>query len=157
AQMSYDGLSLRPVLVDEAAAEVRRTQYYECWGSRAMYADGWKAVTNHVNQLTAAERDSIDGSHDFATDEWALYDTRVDPAEEHDLAAAEPERLAALVDAWFETAERNDVFPLDDGAANRIKHLYVPWAAWRPRHRLRAGAKVHEVAGPNLAGGFRMV
>ena len=24
--------------------------------SRAIYRDGWKAVTNHVNQLTAAER-----------------------------------------------------------------------------------------------------
>ncbi len=49
------------------------------------------------------------------------------------------------------------MFPLDDGAVNRIKHLYVPWTAWRAQHRLRPGAKVHEVAGPNLAGGFRMV
>jgi hypothetical protein len=35
--------------------------------------------------------------------------------------------------------------------------MYAPWLAWRPQHRLRPGAKVHEVAGPNLAGGFRMV
>ena len=61
----------------------RTSQYFECWGSRAMYADGWKAVTNHVNQLTAAERDLIVGSHDFATDEWALFDTRTDPTEQH--------------------------------------------------------------------------
>jgi arylsulfatase len=155
--MSYDGVSLRPVLDDAKADEVRISQYYECWGSRAMYADGWKAVTNHVNQLTAAERDAIAGSHDFATDEWALYDTRADPAEAHDVAADEPERLAQLVDAWFDAAARNDVFPLDDGAVNRIKHLYVPWTAWRPQHRLRPGTKIHEVAGPNLAGGFRMV
>jgi arylsulfatase len=156
-QMSYDGVSLRPVLDNAAAPEVRTNQYYECWGSRAMYADGWKAVTNHVNQLTAAEREAMDGSHDFATDEWALYDTRRDPAEENDLAEREPDRLAALVAAWFAEAERNDVFPLDDGAVNRIRHLYVPWAAWRPRYRLRPGTKVHEVSGPNLAGGFRMV
>src|SRR5262249_23093284 len=144
-------------LDDSRAPEVRIDQYYECWGSRAMYADGWKAVTNHVNQLTAAERDAIDGSHDFATDEWALYDTRADPTESRDLAAAEPARLARLVDAWFDAADHNDVFPLDDGAVNRIKHLFVPWTAWRRQHRLRPGAKVHEVAGPNLAGGFRMV
>src|SRR5207244_3543233 len=61
AQMSYDGVSLRPVLDDAKADDVRMRQYYECWGSRAMYADGWKAVTNHVNQLTAAERDAIAG------------------------------------------------------------------------------------------------
>jgi arylsulfatase len=157
SQMSYDGVSLRTVLDNANGPEVHTTQYYECWGSRAMYVDGWKAVTNHVNQLTAAEREAIEGSHDFATDEWALYDTRTDPAEEHDLAAREPERLAALVAAWFEAADHNDVFPLDDGAVNRIKHLYVPWIAWRRQFRLRPGAKVHEVSGPNLAGGFRMV
>jgi arylsulfatase len=157
AQMSYDGVSLRPVLDDARASELRTRQYYECWGSRAMYVDGWKAVTNHVNQLTAAERDEISGSNDFATDEWALYDTRTDPAEMHDLAPDEPQRLAAIVQAWFDEADRNGVFPLDDGAVNRIKHLYVPWTAWRAQHRLRPGAKVHEVAGPNLAGGFRMV
>ena len=157
AQMSYDGVSLRSVLDDAASSEVRTSQYYECWGSRAMYAGGWKAVTNHVNQLTVAEREAMDGSHDFATDEWALYDTVADPAEEHDLSAAEPDRLAALVDAWFGVAEHNDVFPLDDGAVNRFKHLYVPWTTWRQHHRLRPGAKVHEVTGPNLAGGFRMV
>ncbi len=157
AQMSYDGVSLRPVLADAQASDLRTEQYYECWGSRAMYVDGWKAVTNHVNQLTAAERDAIDGSPDFATDEWSLYDTRSDPSETRDLAQQEPERLAAIVGAWFDAADRNDVFPLDDGAVNRIKHLYVPWTAWRQQHRLRPGAKVHEVAGPNLAGGFRMV
>jgi arylsulfatase len=157
AQMSYDGVSLGPVLGDANASDVRTSQYYECWGSRAMYVDGWKAVTNHVNQLTAAERDAMDGSHDFATDEWLLFDTKADPSERVDRAAEEPERIAALVQRWFEEADRNGVFPLDDGAVNRIAHMYVPWTAWRPQHRLLPGAKVHEVVAPNLAGGFRMV
>ena len=100
---------------------------------------------------------AMEGSADFATDEWQLYDTRVDQSEQHDLAAKEPERLRTLVDHWFAEAERNGVFPLDDGAVNRINHIYVPWIAWRPQHRLRPGAKVHEVVAPNLAGGFRMV
>ena len=60
-QMTFDGVSARAALEDPAAPDPRTEQYYECWGSRAMYADGWKAVTNHVNQLTAAERDAIDG------------------------------------------------------------------------------------------------
>ncbi|HEY1738693.1 MAG TPA: arylsulfatase [Acidimicrobiia bacterium] len=156
-QLSLDGTSLVPVLQDPNAATPRVTQYYECWGSRAMYHDGWKAVTNHVNQLTAAERDAMTGSHDFADDTWALYDTRADPAESHDLAAEEPERLSQLVSLWFAEAERNQVFPLDDGAMHRIAHMHVPWTAYRPSFQLRAGDKVHEVAGPNIAGGFRMV
>ena len=80
-----------------------------------------------------------------------------DPTEQVDRAADEPERLAALVERWFEEAERNDVLPLDDGAVNRFSHMYVPWTSWRPTQRLRPGAKVHEVVAPNLAGGFRMV
>ena len=86
--MSFDGVSLGPIVADAAAPEVHTSQYYECWGSRAMYHDGWKAVTDHVNQLTAAEREQITGSHDFATDTWALFDTRTDPTESRDLAAS---------------------------------------------------------------------
>src|SRR5262249_5409204 len=113
-QMSVDGTSLVSVLADANAPEVRTSQYYECWGSRAMYHDGWQAVTHPVHQLTASERDPIDGSHDFATDTWALFDTRNDPTESHDLASSEPERLADLVRQWYAAAERNQVFPLDD-------------------------------------------
>jgi arylsulfatase len=157
AQMSFDGSSLGATVQNAESPDVRTAQYYECWGSRAMYADGWKAVTNHVNQLTAAERDALEGSHDFATDEWSLFDTRHDFTESRNLAASEPERLARIVQRWFEEAERNHVFPLDDGAAHRIAHLHVPWTAWRSTFRLRPGDKVHEVAGPNLAGGFHML
>lgn len=156
-QMSVDGVTLRPVIADASAPEVRTSQYYECWGSRAMYHDGWKAVTDHVNQLTAAEREKLTGSHDFATDSWALYDTRADPTESQDLAAAEPARLAELVDRWFAAAEHNQVFPLDDGAVHRIAHMHVPWTPARTSFRLAPADKVHEVVGPNIAGGFRMV
>lgn len=156
-QLSLDGTSLVGVLDDAGAPDPRTVQYYECWGSRAIYRDGWKAVTDHVNQLTRAERDAVAGSHEFSTDRWALYDTRNDPTEAVDLAEAEPERLAELVALWHEEAERNEVFPLDDGAANRILHMHVPWTNIAPSFRLVPGDKVHEVTGPNLAGGFRLV
>lgn len=156
-QLSFDGVSLAPVVADATADDPRTVQYYECWGSRAIYADGYKAVTDHVNQLTAAEREHVLGSHDFATDRWSLFDTRSDFTESHDLAAEQPERLAAMVERWFAEAERNGVFPLDDGAVHRITHMRTPWVQWRPSFRLKPGDKVHEVVGPNLAGGFRMV
>ena len=156
-QMSFDGVSLRDVVHDDRTPTPRTKQYFECWGSRAMYLDGWKAVTNHVNQLTAAERELLVGSHDFATDEWALFDVRVDVTESVDLAGTEPEKLTELVTQWFAEAERNGVFPLDDGAAHRIAHMHVPWTAYRSEFRFLPGDKVHEVSGPNLAGGFRML
>ncbi|MCZ7631827.1 MAG: hypothetical protein M5U19_23460 [Microthrixaceae bacterium] len=122
-----------------------------------MYHDGWKAVTDHVNQLTANERNLMTGSHDFATDRWSLFDTVTDPTETTDLSAEHPELLADLVRRWFAEAEANGVFPLDDGAANRITHLRVPWTAWRSEFVFAPGDRIHEVSGPNLAGGFRMV
>jgi len=157
AQMSFDGVSMRDVVQDGDAPARRTSQYFECWGSRAIYVDGWKAVTNHVNQLTAAERNAMTGSHDFATDEWALFDVRADITESLDLAESHPEKLDELVTHWFAEAERNDVFPLDDGNINRITHMHVPWTAWRTSFRLQPGDKMHEVAGPNLAGGFSML
>ena len=155
-QMSFDGVSFTEAL-ERPDAPARTSQYYECWGSRAIYRDGWKAVTDHVNQLTANERNLVKGSHDFATDRWALFDTVADPSETRDLALERPELLAELVREWFEQAEANGVFPLDDGAANRFSHMRVPWTPWRTDFLFRANDKVHEVNGPNLAGGFRMV
>jgi arylsulfatase len=155
-QMSIDGTSFVAALDDPGAPDPRTAQYFECWGSRAIYADGWKAVTDHVNQLTANERLLMEGSHDFASDRWALFDCRTDPTEQHDLAAEYPDRLRALVERWWELAEANDVLPLDDGTVGRFAHMRLPWTAWRSSFDLRPGAKVHEATGPNLAGGFRL-
>jgi arylsulfatase A-like enzyme len=80
-----------------------------------MYEDGWKVVTNHVNQLTHAERDLIAGSDDFETDHWHLFDTRTDMAENHDVGDEHPEIRDRLVARWHEEAERNGVLPLSDG------------------------------------------
>jgi len=156
AQMSLDGVSLAPILADPTAPEVRHTQYYECWGSRAIYHDGWKAVTNHVNQLTVNERTLMVGSSDFTDDRWALFDTRGDFNERIDLAEREPELLQDLVERWTALAEANQVFPLDDSAQHRIMHLRLPWLLHAPEPCYRPGDKVHEVTGPLLAGGYRV-
>lgn len=157
AQMSLDGTSLATVLADATAPEVHTSQYYECWGSRAMYEDGWKVVTDHVNQLTKQERDALTGSHHFEDDRWLLFDTRTDPTEQHDLADVYPDKLAHLVARWHEQAERNQVFPLDDSNANRMAHMAMPWAEFRDRSDYAPGDKVHESSGPVLFGGFDIV
>ena len=57
----------------------------------------------------------------------------VDPAEIHDLADAEPERLADMVDRWWVEARRNQVLPLD----NRVLHTLVNPKPDRRAPRLR--------------------
>jgi arylsulfatase A-like enzyme len=153
-QMSIDGVTLRAILVDADQPELRTSQYYECWGSRAMYEDGWKVVTNHVNQLTHAERDLIAGSSDFDHDHWHLFDTRKDLAENHDVGDLHPEIRDRLVARWYEEAERNGVLPLSDGVMDRLAHLFLPWPSGSRRVEVRPGERVFEDNTPPMSEGF---
>lgn len=153
-QMSLDGVSLRSMLHDADAPDPRTSQYYECWGSRALYEDGWKVVTNHVNQLTHAERDLIEGSDDFASDHWHLFDTRADLAENHDVGDQHPELRDRLVARWHEEAERNGVLPLSDGVVDRLEHLFLPWPTGASMVELRSGERVFEDNTPTMCNGF---
>ncbi len=153
-QMTFDGVTLRPMLTSADAPDPRTAQYYECWGSRAMYADGWKVVTNHVNQLTHSERDLIAGSADFDHDHWHLFDTRNDPAENFDVGDEHPELRDELVARWYAEAERNNVLPLSDGVFDRLAHLFLPWPTGASRVELRPGERLFEDNTPTLCNGF---
>ena len=98
-------MSIASTFTDPSAPSPRTTQYYEMFGCRALYDEGWKAVTYHPIQTDAPGLDAVS---------WELYDVRVDPSECHDLADAQPDRLAAMVERWWQEAERNEVLPLDN-------------------------------------------
>ena len=104
-QRPIEGTSFLPTVADEDTADAHTTQYYEMFGCRAIYHDGWKAVTYHPIQDDAPGIDKVP---------WELYDTKADPAETNDLAAAEPERLQAMIDRWWTEAGRYKVLPLDN-------------------------------------------
>ena len=76
-----------------------------CSARAASGTQGWKAVSTHP---------TLSGWGHFEKDTWELYHTDTDRSELHDLAAAEPERLQALVSLWYAEAGANGGFPLDD-------------------------------------------
>ncbi len=86
----------------------KHRQYYAMLGTRAMWEDGWKAVALHA---------PITGKGHFDKDQWELYNVDVDRAESKNLAKEHPEKLQALIKAWFEEADKNLVLPLDDRTA----------------------------------------
>jgi arylsulfatase len=104
-QRPLDGVSFAPTVGDADAPDAHVTQYYEMFGCRALYHDGWKAVVYHPIHTDRPGLDLV---------EWELYDLRSDPTECHDLAADEPERLASMVERWWAEAERHGVLPLDN-------------------------------------------
>lgn len=110
-QSTFDGVSMRYSLDDGTAPTQRRTQFYSMLGSRALWHDGWKAITNHP---------TLSGWSHFNDDEWELYHTDVDRAELHNLAEEHPDKLRELVNLWFAEAGRNQAFPLDDRSAFEI-------------------------------------
>ena len=88
-------------------------------GNRALYADGWKAVTLHGNRMPWV----IGGTFDFAKDVWELYNINEDPTETNDLAATNPQKLEELKKAWDVEAVKYNVYPLYDDIATRLANV----------------------------------
>ncbi|MGZ4441287.1 MAG: sulfatase-like hydrolase/transferase, partial [Gaiellaceae bacterium] len=104
-QSPFDGVSMRSSFDHPKVPSTRSTQFYAMLGSRAIWHDGWKAVTNHP---------TVAGWSNFNDDEWELYHTEVDRSELHNLAAEHPEKVRELQNLWFAEAGANGAFPLDD-------------------------------------------
>ena len=94
-QSRFDGVSMRYSFGDPSASSARPTQFYSMLGSRGIWHDGWKAVTNHP---------TIAGWSHFNDDVWELYHTDTDRSEVHDLAAQRPDKLRELINLWFAEA-----------------------------------------------------
>ncbi len=105
-QTPLSGVSMRYSF--DAPAEgptAKQTQYYEMFGQRGLWHQGWKAVSVHG---------PVSGMGNFDDDVWELYHADVDRAEAHDLAAQHPEKLEELKALWMEEAKANNVLPLND-------------------------------------------
>ncbi|MCU1485552.1 MAG: atsA [Actinomycetia bacterium] len=154
-QQPVDGRSMLPTFGDAGAAAPRKLQYFEMMGSRGIYLDGWKAVTDHVaNQFD--ERSHLEGSFDFATDRWSLFDLSNDFSEAHDLADQEPERLRQMEETWWGEAGRNQVLPLYEFPAS-LAHMHP--AELPPPSRATyapGGGPIIESQLPVTMGGFEL-
>lgn len=109
-QKPINGTSLVYTFDDANAAERHRTQYFEVFGHRAIYHDGWMASAFHSRlpwQAVYLTRDPP-----FDADRWELYDLRSDHSQAHDLAAGQPAKLAELQALFMKEAAANQVLPL---------------------------------------------
>ena len=105
-QEPFDGLSMMYAFDDAHAPNGRSRQYYEMFGNRAIWADGWKAVTLHANRLRSALVIVISLPKE---DRWELYNVEDDFSESNDLADAHPDKLAELLEIFDEEAWKYNV------------------------------------------------
>ena len=122
-QRPVEGTSMLYSFADGAAPTRKTKQYFEMFAHRAIWRDGWKAVTLHWSQairqrIGPIEHEMHDG--DFDADRWELYRIDDDMSEMNDLAGAHPDVLQELVDLWWSEAERHNVLPLDDTLLARL-------------------------------------
>jgi len=101
-QMPVTGTAINYSFAAPDAPSVKTVQYFEMMGHRAIYSDGWKAVTKH------------NPGWSFDDDTWELYHLAIDRSECNDLATAQPDKLAAMIELWWAEATEHGVLPLDD-------------------------------------------
>jgi arylsulfatase len=107
---------------DKANAGVasrHKTQYFEMFGDRAIYQDGWMASTTPPappwEMGTAKLPEDIMNGY-----KWELYNLTEDPTQYDDLAAKMPDKLRELQQVFTQEATKYNVFPLDNSVIERM-------------------------------------
>jgi arylsulfatase len=114
-QKPLDGTSL-VYTFDNAQAPTRHTtQYFEMFGNRAIYKDGWMASTTPLRLPWQTRGVKVDPD-DF---KWELYNIDEDFSQANNLVAKNPAKLKELQDAFDVEAKKYDVYPLDSTFAER--------------------------------------
>ena len=115
-QQPMDGTSMLYAFDDANAPNRKQRQYYEMFGNRAIWSEGWKAVTLHANRMPW----DLGVTLPFDQDVWELYHVAEDFSESTDLADQYPEKLEELKAMFEEEAWKYNVYPLYDDMIARV-------------------------------------
>jgi arylsulfatase A-like enzyme len=140
-QAPIEGVSMLYSFNDTNAPTTKQIQYFEMLGNRAIWYNGWKAVTYHgrLPWENAAK-------WSFDEDKWELYNVEEDFSECHNLAGKHPDKLRQLVELWWAEAGKYNVLPLDDRTVSRFggreegkeeeqkSYVFYPGTARVPMH-----------------------
>ena len=113
-QKPIEGISMMYSFADAKAKGRRKTQYFEMFGNRAVYHEGWVAACRHGRLPWQTS-----GSFDFDNDKWELYKVDEDFSEYNDVVAQNPKKLRELQEVFWIEAMRYNVLPLDDRFVER--------------------------------------
>jgi arylsulfatase A-like enzyme len=112
-QDPIEGTSLAYTFNDAKAPEQHIVQYFEMFGNRGIYQDGWFARTIHRAAWEMKVRSPL------AEDKWELYNTNEDFSLASDLAAQNPDKLKSMQEQFMKEAGKYHVLPIDDRLLER--------------------------------------
>ena len=118
-QDPVEGTSLAYTFNDAAAPEKHTVQYFEMFGNRGIYQDGWYARTIHRAAWEMKPR------ADLKDDKWELFNTMEDFSLANDLASQNTDKLKAMQDLFMQQAEKYHVLPIDDRLLERTNAALV--------------------------------
>ncbi len=114
-QKPIEGVSLRYSFAEPDAKSRRTTQYFEIFGNRAVYHEGWIASCFHGRLPWIRTQ-----THPFGDAErWELYHLAEDFSQGVDLAEQHPDKLAELKTLFDVEARKHDVYPVSDATLAR--------------------------------------
>ena len=113
-QIPMDGVSMLYATANSKAEERHTTQYFEMFGNRAIYNEGWMARVVHIIPWQGKPLNP------FQDEKWELYNVKEDFSLTNDLAAQYPEKVEEMKKLFDREAIANDVYPLDDRLYERF-------------------------------------
>lgn len=118
-QSPMEGVSMVYTFADAKAKDRHKTQYFEIFGNRGIYHDGWLAHTVHRAAWEYQPRRPL------LEDKWELYHVDEDFSSANDLAAQHPDKLKELQELFLQEAIKYQVLPLDDRVVERLNAALV--------------------------------
>ena len=113
-QIPMDGVSMLYAAKDKDAADRHTVQYFEMFGNRAIYSNGWLARVIHIIPWQGKPLGKL------AEEDWELFNIDEDFSLVNNLAAQNPEKLKELKDLFEKEAIANNVYPIDDRLYERF-------------------------------------
>jgi arylsulfatase A-like enzyme len=146
-QSPIEGASFAHTFDDEGAPPKRVTQYFEMFGHRSIYHEGWRAVCPWPGRsfsegrgfgtpLTAEDLKQLDATG------WELYHLESDPAETKNVAAEHRDRLIEMISLWYAEAGKYNVLPIDGRGTLRLSEPRPALTENRDRYTYYPGTQV---------------
>lgn len=118
-QKPIEGVSMLYTFDNPKTESHHKTQYFEIFGNRSIYHDGWLAGTVHRVPWEFKPMNTLEN------DKWELYDTKSDFSLTNDLAKKNPEKLKEMQALFLKEATKYGVLPIDDRSAERMNAAAV--------------------------------